>query len=786
MANKLLNLEINSFRGATQPLKIQFDEKKRITMIFGDNGNGKSTISDALIALCTDGWGSIDDRSSEDKKSYLTSITSKPENLKITLTTNGGSFSAILSSNGNSFAKTPVTGIPSVRQLRRSQIIKLIDSQPVNRYDELKEYIDVSHISKSEDELRKANRSINNELSILTSAIQSASDTLEKAWIAEGKPSLTWQEWAKSEAEKDLTIETKSYDEISSIIAQWKAVNEAVKKYSDTKIKYEDLKANVIVIAKKVEEKEKENANQNSSILNLLKEAQAFISVTENVDECPVCSSAVKKDELLGSIKSRIDSMSTLEKLVNQLNGEKKRESDAYVILGNSDSEYTTTLESLCEKLSKFTVPKGVAKKENLNVITDAEKAIENKKDDYRKNKIAIDLFFSALNEKGIAIKKTLDQHNLIQHQHNAIVRDNARAIKTTLLYNAAQKALEITESKRKTFIEKELASISEDVEALYSKMHPDEGLGSIKLLLKPNVKNSLELKASFHTKTDIPPQSIYSESHLDTLGLAIFIALAKKYGTEDTILILDDVLMSVDESHLDRFIDMLHDVSSSFSHVIITTHYRPWRDRYRNHRAPASEVHFIELREWTLEKGVRLQNGKNAMGELREVINAAYYDRQKIASLAGTTLENILDFLTVLYQCRLPRKPKGDYAMRELLDSISLKLQKVLKVQHLEKDFSTRKVIEGKYLKEIDLKPIIDRIKELSAVRNQVGAHYNFDGSLVGDKDVTEFAKLTLELAEILTCPETGAFPDSAKSGSYFEAKSGIVRLHPLREPSN
>lgn len=785
MTNKLISLDINSFRGATQPLKIQFDEKKRITMIFGDNGNGKSTVSDALTSLCTDGCGSIDDRSFDDKKSYLTSITGKAENLKITLSTRGGNFSAKLSGNGSSIVKTPATGIPPVRQLRRSQIIKLIDSQPSHRYDELKEYIDVSNISKAEDELRKVNRSINSELSTLIETIQSTSDTLEKTWIAEGKPLMTWQEWAKSEVGKDLTIETNNYNEISSIVSQWKKVSDTVIKFTESRTIYKDLKISVVATAKQVAEKEKENTNQNSSILNLLKEAQTFISETEKVDDCPVCTNPVKKDMLLVSIKTRIDAMSSLDKLVNQLNADKKRESDALVILNNSDAEYTNALQSLCDKLSTFTIPKDVTKKENIDVITATSKTIENKKDDYCKNKITVDLFFASLNEKGIAIKKTLDQHNLIKQQHEAIVRDTAKAAKTNLLYAAAKKALEITETKRKEFIKKELASISVDVETLYAKMHPKEGLGNIKLLLKPNVKNSLELKACFHSKIDIPPQSIYSESHLDTLGLAIFIALAKKYGTKDTILILDDVLMSVDESHLDRFIDMLHDVSSSFSHVLITTHYRPWRDRYRNHRAPASEVHFIELRDWSIEKGIRLQNGKNAISELREVINADYFDRQKIASLSGTTLENLLDFLTILYQCRLPRKVKNDYALRELLDSFSARLQKVLKVQHLEKDTTTGKIIEGKYLKEVEIKPIIDKIKQLSAVRNQVGAHYNFDGSLVNDKDVIEFAELTLELAETISCPDTGAFPDRDKSGSYFETKSGIVRLNPLREPS-
>ncbi|HSH65155.1 MAG TPA: hypothetical protein VLB84_05010 [Bacteroidia bacterium] len=785
MANKLISLELDSFRGATKPLKIHFDPSKRITMVFGDNGNGKSTISDGLISLCTDGWGSIDDRSSEDKKSYLASITSKPENLKIALATSGGNFSAKLSSNGATIVKTPATGIPNVRHLRRSQIIQLIDSQPSERYEALKEYLDVTNISKGEDELRKANRTINTELESLTRSIQSASETLEKAWIAEGKPLTTWQEWAKTEVEKDLTAEAQTHGSISLIVTKWKLVNAVVVKYADTKTKVESLKTSIEKLSKQVQEKEKENTKQNSSILKLLKEAQTFIEATDKVDDCPVCTNPVKKDKLVGSIKTRIDAMSSLEKLVNQLNDERKREATATALYDSSNTEYTTALENLAKELTDFVVPKGVAKKETINCITDKNKTIDEKKDEYRKNKIAIDLFFSALDAKGASIKKALDQHNLIKQQYEAIIRDSIKAVKTEALSKAAKRALEITEAKRKEFIENELSSISVDVEALYSKMHPNEGLGSIKILLKPKVKNSLDLKADFHSKLGIPPQSIYSESHLDTLGLAIFVALAKKYGNENTILILDDVLMSVDESHLDRFIDMLHDVAGNFSHVLITTHYRPWRDRYRNHRAPASDVHFIELRYWSIEKGIRVQNGKNAIGELKEVIDADYFDRQKLSSLAGTTVENILDHLTVLYQCRLPRKPKNDYALRELLDSVSSKLQKVLKVQHLEKD-AEGKVVDGKIAKEVEIKPLIDKLKQLSAVRNQVGAHYNFDGSLVSDKDVTEFGELTLQLAEAITCPDNGAFPDRDKSGSYFETKSGIVRLFPLREPSN
>ena len=105
------------------------------------------------------------------------------------------------------------------------------------------------------------------------------------------------------------------------------------------------------------------------------------------------------------------------------------------------------------------------------------------------------------------------------------------------------------------------------------------------------------------------------------------------------------------------------------------------------------------------------------------------------------------------------------------------------LKVEHLEKSAI------GKYdgltvLKTVDLKTSLNNIKQLAIIRNWVGAHFNYDGSSVSDADVEEFGKLTLELSELITCPDSGNFPDRAKSGSYWETKNGSIRLHPLKEP--
>jgi hypothetical protein len=241
---------------------------------------------------------------------------------------------------------------------------------------------------------------------------------------------------------------------------------------------------------------------------------------------------------------------------------------------------------------------------------------------------------------------------------------------------------------------------------------------------------------------------------------------------------------MSVDEKHLDRIINLIHSESQNFAHVFISTHYRPWRERYRNHRAPNSNIQFIELRGWSKERGISLARPELMLNEIKSYLDPpANFHRENLSGASGRFLEALLDFLTYNFQCRLKRKTANDYTLSELLDGLSSNLLKLLKVQKMEllsdDQFSTTN-----YSEEIFLKPIIDEIKNLKAVRNQVGAHFTFDGALVGDTDIEDFARATIKLAEILICPVTRSLPDRNKSGSYWETKNGSIRLFPLIEP--
>jgi len=780
---KINSLQLVGFRGATKPLTLEFDPPKNITMIFGENGNGKSTISDSLVCLCTDEHGSLDDKSSIDRDFYI-STSSKPENVLIKLNTDAGVFSAKSPKNGT-FIKNPTTGHPIVRHLRRSQITQLIEDQPAKRYEKLGSYIDVSNIAKSEDALRKAKKDADYDLKVAVSTLNNAMSTLEKAWKNEGSPMKSWEDWARTESEKDITAEAKRHALLEEVQKNWASISELKTKLENERKALSSANASQKDTEDKLKEAIKKDQNANEDLLNLLQSAKNYITGKDPITSCPVCNNVIEKTTIVNSLTEKINGMEAIKTLSLQVRKARQETDTRRSVCLSTVGSFHQKLTSIEKTIAVIKEPPYTALMNDLSLIK-SENAEAEKINEF----LAI---YDKMGEMIIAqrqvvekIKTAIVQNNLIKGQYQSIGESKIKAEKTDKVCKAMDAAIEIVENLRKEFVQNELLAISSDVNRLYQKIHPNEFLGGISLTLKKTTKNSLELNADFHGKKAITPQSVYSESHLDTLGICVFIALAKRYGSKNSILILDDVVMSVDENHLDRFIELLHDDCSDFSHILITTHYRPWRDRYRYNRAPSQKVHFLELRNWTLDGGIRVQNGRIACDELRTALtDTKYFDRQKITSSAGIILENLLDFLSTQYGCKVPRKPRNDYQLRELLDSISKKLMNALKVQHFNKDPAAKKYAPDSLSHETNLKDILDKIKGLAIVRNWVGAHYNYDGSLVSDKDVEEFGKLTLEFAELLTCPDSGQFPDKDKSGSHWETKTGSIRLHPLKEPS-
>ncbi len=123
------------------------------------------------------------------------------------------------------------------------------------------------------------------------------------------------------------------------------------------------------------------------------------------------------------------------------------------------------------------------------------------------------------------------------------------------------------------TTLQSALDRMSGDISRYYLAMHPHENVDDIKLTV---LDEGVEFKYSFHGKESYPPLKYLSESHLNSLGIAVFLASAKLFNKVNGYFVLDDIVSSFDSNHRLR---LLHLLRSEFSEwqIILLTHEPFW-----------------------------------------------------------------------------------------------------------------------------------------------------------------------------------------------------------------
>jgi hypothetical protein len=212
----------------------------------------------------------------------------------------------------------------------------------------------------------------------------------------------------------------------------------------------------------------------------------------------------------------------------------------------------------------------------------------------------------------------------------------------------------------------------------------------------------------------------------------------------------------------------------------VVTTHYRPWREKLRWGLLQDGTTELLELKRWSLAGGIQLTRTIPEFERLREDLEAEPPDLQSLVSRAGVILEAVLDHLTVTYECALPRKKTTTpYTLGELLNGVPRRLRDALRVEVRTTDTSG-----GTSYQERPLGPLLDALAEIAQTRNAMGAHFTDLSFELLDDDALRFAKLALELAETVVDDETG-WPTNDSSGSYWATRGETRRMHPLRRPT-
>jgi hypothetical protein len=138
----------------------------------------------------------------------------------------------------------------------------------------------------------------------------------------------------------------------------------------------------------------------------------------------------------------------------------------------------------------------------------------------------------------------------------------------------------------------------------------------------------------------------------------------------------------------------MIYQEAKHFRHRILTTHYRPWKEKFRWGLLKSGQCQFIELAQWSATNGLSLSGSSSSdIVRLRVMLAEVAPDCQLVCAKAGVVLESLLDYLTQLYECRVPRRAGGRYTLGDLLPAIDGKLRQALRVEEQQIDTQTGEI---------------------------------------------------------------------------------------------
>jgi energy-coupling factor transporter ATP-binding protein EcfA2 len=763
---RIEKITLRHFRGATKETELPLDADMPIVMIFGENGTGKSTILDAIDMVCNKSIGSIGERSSINAKLHLPALGRAANDVEVSVTYDGETWTGTLS--GKNIVVKGSEPRPTAHILRRSQLLRLVEAAPSERYNELKSFIDVGGVESGEQALKNAERTASNRLKELIRLKQADEDALQELWEAEGRPGAphgTASDWATEKAAADTAATRRIVDDARQLIEQLDAAQAAREAYRQARSRLSDSEARLNSLQRAARGGQAEGAGSGLRLINLLRQAQAYIAPPHAEDECPVCRRPDDIEKLRGEIAERLAAMTELDALNNDMSAARKARETAEAACGECRAKLLGAVRALARTAEQSRLPPIADLRVDwvkYGPLLSSPDAGSGQEGELRQAESLSD----ELSAARAALVKVKEHAQKDVHQFNAIkghcerIREGHREIvELNEVQERLKEALGVVRAARIAFTQEVLDEVKEECCRLYERIHPDEPLGLMRFRLDEKHKGSLYQDASFQGYVDVPPQAYFSESHLDTLGFCLFLAISKLSCQGDSIIILDDVFTSVDARHLFRIADLLIEESECFNQIIISTHNRHWFDRHRFNQLPEGRACLVELdHRWTHEHGISVQKGRLVADELADKLREPRFDRQGVAGLAGVLLESVLDHLTLVYRCGMPRTQSGEYTLGELSDGVK-KYAKDLEVRRKKRD-EKGALKKPEEAERIPLKPMLEAVGKLKTIRNQVGAHFNSSGAEISSDEVEQMGRQAVALVSALACPRCGEMP--------------------------
>ncbi len=212
---------------------------------------------------------------------------------------------------------------------------------------------------------------------------------------------------------------------------------------------------------------------------------------------------------------------------------------------------------------------------------------------------------------------------------------------------------------------------LSKDIGRFYIVMHPGEQVDSIKLTI---LEEGIEFEYGFHGQRVYPPLKYLSESHMNSLGIAAFLASAKLFNKTTNFLVLDDIVSSFDSNHRLRLVRLLHDEFAD-RQILLLTHEPFWFQIIKKHLLPKGWL----VSDLEIGPGPTLQI-RGSTKSVKEEIVRKKAEGSLSANDLRTCLERILKDVSAALEVRVAFRYNDENERRmsgELISELRSELKK-------------------------------------------------------------------------------------------------------------
>jgi len=670
VGERIERLQMQAFRGIPDTFELHLDGKS--LLVFGENGTGKSSIADALEWYFT---GRIELLSHEGRDRATRHVgADRKLRTAVTVTTTGTLGGTITYPPGE-LPKTRRAAGRETFMLRGRTLADFVNKPKAKKWQALAEILGLEEIDRFRLDLQRARNELRSAASERQAALDLAAAPLRKVTAHPSEPTLLAalrERCVRADIAPPASIEAV-YSCSWNVAGASGDGDPATSRTTAIHTVAERLRALVALpdATERLVAWNEATTSEDKRItvrLTLLRAADAYLRSEGQIDHCPLCGGPVEPAELAARVQALVVA------LEREHEAARRAEESLSEVIRSTDAaerhrqaqrdqarQHGVELSDLPESpAGALRAALGSQEPVDRAMVSAYADALT----DWDRDAIAQLLRHAP--PPSDPREALLVEIGVLSEQMRAWRKAERAAHAAHAAFELADQILSTYQQRQLAHFEAVLRRISAKTAELYSRLHPGEDLDHVGI--ETWSEKGVELVVEFHGSKQKPPHGVLSESHLNSLAIALFLAMAETFNRLVGFLVLDDVVNSFDDAHRADLADLL---ASDFEHrqLIILTHDHLFFKRLTR-LAPTWKQ--VELTSWDFAEGPRMTVYSTA-----RMLDAAQRslgdgDPHGAAAKGRRALEELLQEIAEALRLPLPFRRGAENDRREAQELLS------------------------------------------------------------------------------------------------------------------